>query len=144
MIRLCADRFYSSPRFSEEFLKLSSVYSCCVTIFDFFPGVSGSWWVPVSENCFTTVEGELIEFFRMASCGVVIFLHDCNDIEIPRAANDLPTMSRSTLMFLLHFAFHILILCTWPHEQPPSPRHREYPPRVIGRPCNNRDTMNTT
>ena len=76
----------------------------------FFPGVSGSWWVPVPENCFTTVEGELIEFFRMASCGVVRFLHDCNDIEIPRAANDLPTMSRLTFMSfcILHSHNHIV------------------------------------
>ena len=37
LIRLCADRFYSSPRFSEEFLKLSFVYPClCYNLRGFF------------------------------------------------------------------------------------------------------------
>ena len=48
-LRLCADSFCSSPRFSEGFFWLSSVYPCCITIFKNLAGVSGSWWVLVSE-----------------------------------------------------------------------------------------------
>ena len=78
------------PRFSEGFLKLSSVYPRCITILKDFSGCFGFVGGVRSENCSVTVEGEFEESCGMAACGIVSFLHERYYIEIPLAANDSP------------------------------------------------------